>query len=49
MINAVFRITNKNYLVSFDNLLKSDLKGHQLNLLVTELFVSRPRLNTHHS
>jgi hypothetical protein len=27
MIDAIFRITNKNYLLSFDNLLKSDLKG----------------------
>ena len=45
MVNAVNRITGKNYLVSFDNLVRNNMSS--LSDLVTELFIARPRLNAH--
>ena len=49
MMNATVRITGKNYLLSFDNFVQSEIKINQINLLLTELFCTRPRLNTYHS
>jgi hypothetical protein len=49
MINAVNRITNKNFIVSFEKLVKDSIDVKQVSILLTELFSSRPRLNTQDS
>jgi len=47
IIDSINRLTQKNYLISFDNLNKENLAGPLINDLVTELFIARPRLNKH--
>jgi hypothetical protein len=46
MINAVNRITNKNFILSFEKIVKDDIDANSVSMLLTELFSKRPRLNT---
>jgi hypothetical protein len=47
IVDSVVRITGKNFLISFDQLVKEKVSTTILRDLITELFLLRPRLNTH--
>ena len=47
IVNAVTKLTNKNFLVSYSDLWKGKLDENRLGIIITELFLSRPRLNVH--
>ena len=46
LVDAINRVTRKDYLISFDQLVNFKMNKSSLDTLLTELFITRPCLNT---